>query len=66
MKSFKEILESTKRAERLKTAISTNTLMNRLDNIAAQLSNRTITPEQADKRYSEEAQRVKNIRSKLK
>lgn len=66
MKTFKQILESTKRTERLQQAISTDKLMNRLQNIAGQLSNRTITPEQADKRYSKEATRVKDIRSKLK
>ena len=66
MKSFKQILESTKRTERLQKAISTDKLINRLGNISGRLNKSSITTGEADVRYSKEAERVKNIRSKLK
>jgi hypothetical protein len=66
MKTFKQILESTKRTERLQKAISPNKLINRLGNISGQLNKGTISYTEADKLYGKEATRVKNIRNKLK
>ena len=66
MKSFKQILESTKRTERLQKAISTDKLINRLGNISGRLNKGSITTGEADVLYGKEAARVKEIRSKLK
>lgn len=67
MKKFKEIIqEGKKRQERLQNAISTDTLLNRLGNIAKKIDNKTITPEEGYELYHKEATRIQNIKGKMK